>query len=185
MLGPVTDAADSIPVVEEGIRLVAHDPGWPRAFERERLLLEPLLAPFLAGGIHHIGSTAVAGMTAKPVIDIMAGVRDLDQARAVIPGLAALNYCYFPYRDWMLWFCKPRPDLRTHHLHLVPHSHPEFERRLAFRDLLRRDPASFREYLDLKLRLAELFPCDREAYTDGKAELVARLSGLAVNAAPP
>ncbi|MHB1854597.1 MAG: GrpB family protein [Acidimicrobiales bacterium] len=53
--------------------MVAHDPSWSRAFERERLLLEPLLAPFLEAGIHHIGGAAVAGMTAKPVIDIMAG----------------------------------------------------------------------------------------------------------------
>ena len=67
---------------EERVHVVDYDPAWPARFEAERALLERVVAPWLEGGVHHVGSTAVPGLAAKPVVDIMVGVRDLEEARA-------------------------------------------------------------------------------------------------------
>lgn len=141
-------------MTEEPISLVAYDATWPRMFEEERGLLEKLLSPWLSGSIEHIGSTAVAGLTAKPVIDIMAGVADLASSVQAIPALSELAYQYFPYRrDVMHWFCKPSPERRTHHLHLVPTDSPLWVDRLLFRDYLRNTPVAAAEYASLKIAL--------------------------------
>lgn len=160
---------------EEPIRLVPFDPSWPSRFEAERARLEQAIGEWAVGGIHHIGSTAVPGMEAKPVIDIMAGVRDLEQSRACFAPLADLDYVYFPYLpEERHWFCKPGPRRRTHHLHLVPAGSPRFRAHLAFRDRLRADPALAVEYAELKRELAARFEHDREAYTDGKDDFIVR-----------
>jgi GrpB-like predicted nucleotidyltransferase (UPF0157 family) len=155
------------------VEIVPYDAAWPGRFEAERALLEQALAPWLKGGIHHVGSTAVPGLAAKPVIDIMAGVRDRDEARAAIEPLAELEYEYWPYRaDVMHWFCKPSDAFRTHHLYLMEPTGDEWAARLAFRDHLRAHPETAREYAELKLALAERFRADREAYTEAKGAFV-------------
>lgn len=154
------------------VEIVPHDPAWPARFEAERARLAEVLGPWLDGGIHHFGSTAVPGLAAKPVIDILAGVRSLQEARGVIEPLARLGYTHVPYRDGHLWFCKPHRAHRTHHLHLVEPSHPEWAARLAFRDLLRADAQIAAAYQRLKERLAVRYRHDREAYTEAKAEFV-------------
>jgi GrpB-like predicted nucleotidyltransferase (UPF0157 family) len=163
------------------VEIVPYDPAWPARFEDERRLLGQALEPWLEGGIHHVGSTAVPGLAAKPVIDIMAGVRDREQARAAFEPLAALEYRYWPYRpEVMHWFCKPSESFRTHHLHLLEPDDPEWGARLAFRDALRAQPKLAREYELLKRELAARFRDDREAYTEAKAgfvrEVLARVS---------
>ena len=155
------------------IEIVRHDHFWPARFEAERSLLEVILAPWLSGPIEHIGSTAVAGLAAKPVIDIMAAVDSLEASRPAIAAVARLGYVYFPYKaDAMHWFCKPSPSLRTHHLHLVPFASPLWAQRLRFRDALRNDTGLAAQYAELKLQLARQFPLDREAYTDGKTAFI-------------
>jgi GrpB-like predicted nucleotidyltransferase (UPF0157 family) len=150
-----------------------HDVAWPAMFEAERDLLAPVLAPWAAGPIEHIGSTAVPGLPAKPIIDIMAGVRDLAASRPAIEALKPLSYCYFDYKgDVLHWFCKPSDQERTHHLHLVPYESPLWRERLAFRDRLRADAAVRAAYRDLKLRLAAEHRDDREAYTDAKTDFI-------------
>ncbi len=141
--------------------------------ERARLL--DAIRPCLAGPVEHIGSTAVPGLAAKPVVDIMAGVESLDASRPAIPILEAHEYCYAPYRsDVMHWFCKPSPAFRTHHLHLVPVGSRRWIEQLAFRDYLRANPDAAMEYAALKWRLADAHRFDREAYTDAKAPFVER-----------
>ena len=136
-------------------------------------MLARALSPWLAGPIEHIGSTAVPGLTAKPVIDIMAGVRDLESSVDARVPLAALHYMYFPYRpDVMHWFCKPSPGRRTHHLHLVPVKSALWTERLIFRDYLRSSSATAAEYAALKVALAVQHQFDREAYTDAKGAFV-------------
>jgi GrpB-like predicted nucleotidyltransferase (UPF0157 family) len=166
-------AYDAIVTVrEDPVRIFPYDPSWPIEFERERARLAPWLAPW-ATVIEHIGSTAVPGLAAKPVIDIMAGVRTLEESRPAIDALAALEYLHFPYKpDVMHWFCKPSPQHRTHHLHLVPIGSALWKERLAFRDALRHDPALAREYAALKVRLAGELEHDREAYTEAKGPFV-------------
>jgi GrpB-like predicted nucleotidyltransferase (UPF0157 family) len=155
------------------IEIVPHNNSWPAKFAAERSVLEATLAPWLAGPIEHIGSTAVPGLAAKPVIDIMAAVHSLEASRPAIAAVAQSDYVYFPYKaDEMHWFCKPSPSLRTHHLHLVPIASPLWARRLRFRDALCNNAALAAQYADLKLQLANQFPMDREAYTDGKTAFV-------------
>jgi GrpB-like predicted nucleotidyltransferase (UPF0157 family) len=155
------------------IELVPYSTAWPEQFASEARLLQAVLGPWLAGEIQHIGSTAVPGLTAKPVIDIMAPVSGLEEALPAVEALRDLEYVHFPYkRDEMLWFCKPSPAHRTHHLHLVPASSALWQRRLVFRDALRREPALAAEYEQLKVRLAAAHPGDREAYTEGKSPFI-------------
>lgn len=170
----VSDIPDSAPEApDEPIRVVAYDPRWPACFERERVLLEDAIGPWVVAGIHHVGSTAVPGLDAKPIVDILVGVEDLVGSRACFEPLAGLGYLYAPYlSEEMHWFCKPDSSRRTHHLHLIPADSMRFRDELDFRDRLRGSPELAAEYAALKHRLADRFPRDREAYTDAKAGFI-------------
>ncbi len=172
---------NNIPQGEAPVEIVVYDPLWPSKFETERALLQVVLAPWLTGPIEHVGSTAIPGIPAKPVIDIMAAVENLEASRPAISALVESGYVYFPYRpDIMHWFCKPSAAFRTHHLHLTPLSSERWDKCLAFRDAVRGDQSLAVEYAALKHRLAGEFKFDREAYTDGKAPFVERvLSSIA------
>ncbi len=136
--------------------LVPYDPKWPRLFEEERAALELVLEPWLEGGIHHIGSTAIPGITAKPIIDMMAGVRDLEEARGAFEPLRRLSYEYAFHRPGTHRFAKPAPPSPpTHHLHLTEPGSDLWRERLAFRDALRADPSLVAEYETLKQGLLE------------------------------
>lgn len=166
---------------EEPIQVVAYDESWPARFNDERAILHQVLIHWSAGTIEHIGSTAVPGLAAKPVIDIMVGVESLAASRPAIPVLSKIEYCYFPYRtESMHWFCKPSPSLRTHHLHLVPFQSRLWVERLAFRDYLRTHAEAAREYAELKYRLAEQYRFDREGYTEAKTPFVERIIKLSL-----
>jgi len=161
---------------EAPIEVVPYDAGWPAAFAAERALLEQALRPWLAGAIEHIGSTAVPGLPAKPIIDIMAPVTSLADSRPAIAAAESIAYVYFPYEpERMHWFCKPSPAFRTHHLHLVPFRSALWTQRIRFRDALRADSALAAEYAALKLGLAQRFRHDREAYTEAKTAFVERV----------
>jgi GrpB-like predicted nucleotidyltransferase (UPF0157 family) len=160
-------------MLEEPIAVVAYDPRWPQLFDEERARLQAVLRPWLVGAIEHIGSTAVPGLAAKPIIDIMAAVADLPSSLDARAALESLDYVYFPYRpDVMHWFCKPTPARRTHHLHLVPVASPLWTDRLTFRDHLRSSGAAAAEYAALKHALAQQHRFDREAYTEAKGSFV-------------
>lgn len=165
--------------MDEPIRVVGYDPQWPERFERERALLAGAIGEWATGGIHHVGSTAVPDLEAKPTIDVLVGVEDLESSRACFEPLAALGYLYAPYRpEEMHWFCKPSPSRREFHLHLVPVGSARFRDELRFRDRLRLNPELAREYAELKKSLAARFRTDREGYTEGKSDFVARVLGL-------
>jgi GrpB-like predicted nucleotidyltransferase (UPF0157 family) len=153
-----------------------YNSAWPEMFEKESAFLSELLKPFLAGPIEHVGSTAIPGMAAKPVIDIMVAVESLEASTAAIDLLKANGYCYYPYKaDVMHWFCKPTPWVRTHHLHLIPFESELWHQRLAFRDHLRNDELDAKAYAELKLNLAEQYTNDREAYTQKKWPFIKRI----------
>jgi len=159
--------------VADLVRIVPYDPAWPAKFEAERAQLLPVLAPWLAGEIQHVGSTSVPGLGAKAVIDILAEVTGLQESRAAIEPLQALSYWWAPYQEErMNWFCKPSPEHRTHHLHLVVPGSEAWREELAFRDALRAEPETARAYEELKRRLADEHDTDREAYTVAKTEFV-------------
>lgn len=166
-------AGDSL---DEPVRIVPYDPRWPRSFTAEREALAKTLGKHVVGGIHHVGSTSVPGLDAKPIIDILVGVRDLEASRVCFAALAALGYRYAPYRtEEMHWFCKPHPARRTHHLHLMPAGSERFRDELDFRDYLRNHSDAAAAYASLKHRLAKQFEHDREGYTDAKSDFVSSI----------
>jgi GrpB-like predicted nucleotidyltransferase (UPF0157 family) len=171
-------APDNLVTVADRIAVVAYDPAWQRKFDEERLLLERVLRPWLEGEINHVGSTAIPGLAAKPVIDMIAGVADLDEARAAFDPLSTLSYVYTPHRPHIAHhFSKPSAALSTltHNLHLTEVGSDLWRERLAFRDALRESAVLANEYAVLKQRLAEEHPTDGGAYTAGKREFVGRV----------
>ncbi len=157
------------------LEIVAYDPDWPARFETER---KRVLALFAPGGavLEHVGSTAVPGLAAKPIVDMMLGVERLAEVEARIPALEALGYEYvaqhevrFPERRFL---ARPRSGPRTHHLHAVERGSGFWRRHLGFRDLLRADPRTARAYEDLKRGLARQHAEDREAYTEAKTDFI-------------
>jgi len=115
----------------------------------------------------------VSGLAAKPIIDIMAAVQDLESSRPALVELQKIGYCYAPYKAGLMhWLCKPSPEVRTHHLHLVPFGSGLWTERLAFRDLLATNPMMARDYAALKFHLAAVHPHDREQYTEGKGPFI-------------
>jgi len=135
--------------------LVHYSQEWAESFSRERALLLRALEPWLAANVEHVGSTSVPGMSAKPVIDMLAGVSDLQEARRAAGPLLELDYHYRPHRPEAHLFEKPHVgDWRgqTHHLHLTEPGSDLWRERLAFRDALREDAALVGEYNDWKIR---------------------------------
>jgi GrpB-like predicted nucleotidyltransferase (UPF0157 family) len=155
---------------DAAVLIVDYDPAWPSAYEIERARIESLLSV----EVHHIGSTAVPGLAAKPIIDMMTLISSYEQPVATL--IDQLGYQYpvafnetLSERRFLLY---PTPAARTHHLHLVTDP-DELARYLRFRDRLRADPELARRYAELKRRLADLHRHDREAYTDAKTEFIA------------
>lgn len=159
------------------IRVVPYDPAWPSAFEREAARVRPLLEPYLTGPVEHIGSTAVPGLAAKPIIDMVAVVRSYDDAAAIAAALQPLGWAWAPEpQDDELRrasFCFPDPGYRSHHLHAIEDSSPHWRRWIAFRDALRAEAALAGDYAALKTQLARDFAHERDRYRSGKSAFVA------------
>jgi len=159
------------------IRVVPYDPSWPASFEAHRVPLERALAPALVLPIAHIGSTAVPGLGAKPIIDMLAVVVDIglvDQ-RAVVESDWVLAPEPDDDAERRLSFCRPTVERRTHHLHVVEESFGGWREWVAFRDHLRTDPEVLRRYEELKRDLASSFgsdPNDRTDYRRGKTAFI-------------
>lgn len=161
--------------IREQVRIFPYDPKWPEKYEMERERLVALFPEaFLA--LEHVGSTAVPGMAAKPIVDMIGGVRSLEEADALLPVLCQNGYSTSAEFNATLadqrWLMKHAMGHRTHHLHLLIHKGGEWRRKIAFRNSLRMNPDVARRYQELKANLAEAMGSDREAYTSAKAEFV-------------
>lgn len=158
------------------IIIVEYDPGWPALFTQEAVRVWQVLGNEIVVQVEHIGSTAVPGLAAKPVIDLMVWVHSLEKAQHAVPLLEALGYIYWrdnPYSG-RLFFVKGMPLYgwqRTHHLYIVQ-AYNEFWKHLLFRDYLRLHPDEAKRYEALKRDLAARFREDREAYTNGKSDYI-------------
>jgi hypothetical protein len=110
--------------IDAPIHVVPYDPRWVAKFEDERVVLEALLAPWRLGPIEHVGSTAVPGLCAKPVIDVMVGVPSLSGSEPTKAALRGVGYQYAEYKtDVMHWFCNfPRDRLQTRKKKVSPRS---------------------------------------------------------------
>ncbi len=167
-------------VTRERVEVAPYDPRWPERFERERDHLRASLPSDLVGRIEHFGSTAVPGLCAKPVVDMLVEVRDLGEARTrIAPVLEARGYDYFWRPTWgddtppfYAWFIKrDGAGRRTHHIHMVEADFEHWDR-LLFRDYLVKHPDVARDYGALKERLARDHVDDRVAYTKAKTAFI-------------
>ena len=158
--------------LESGVvRLVDYDPRWPGLFEAEAERLRESLAP-LSISLEHVGSTAIPGLCAKPVLDVLAGYDDPARLPECIAALVAAGYVHrgeqeIPGREF---FRRGTP--RAYHVHLARREGAFWQDHLRFRDALRADPALRDGYARVKRELAAKHPTDRESYIEGKTSFV-------------
>src|SRR5580765_2888992 len=149
-----------------------YDPAWPGAFVRLRDRAQEALGE-VAIGIEHVGSTAVPGLPAKDLIDMVVVIESEDDLPEAISRLEAIGYeargsLGVEGREAFWW---PEGEKR-HHLYVSPQTSAELQAQVAFRDLLLSDPALAQDYVELKRELAERFRDDRSRYTEGKTEFI-------------
>ncbi len=168
--------------LESGVvRLVPYQSAWSVLFEREASRLREVTGNKI-GRIEHMGSTAIPGMEAKPILDLMAEVETEADGLGLAPAIETLGYEFRPDEDvpGRLYFRKRLPDGRcTHHLSLTERGSEFSRRQILFRDYLRSHARLMQEYLVLKRRLAARFRFDRESYIEGKTEFVKKVHHLA------
>jgi GrpB-like predicted nucleotidyltransferase (UPF0157 family) len=151
--------------------IVDYDAAWPRRYEAERARIADALGD-LAAGIEHVGSTSVPRCAAKPIIDIMVGIREVREGLRCITPLIGLDYdCVGEFGvPGRLYFRKGSP--RSHHVHMVELGCEFWQRHLTFRDVLRSRPKLVAEYSALKRRLAGQYGDDRVGYTEAKSPFI-------------
>lgn len=161
----------------EQVFVVPYDPLWIQSFNQIREELESALGA-LAVAIEHVGSTSVAGLSAKPIIDIDIVISDKSMLSETIEALSQIGYIHegdlgisgreaFTYED--------KKHLMKHHLYVCPSDSPELRRHLAFRDYLRTHPEAAKEYGRIKEQAAKLFPHDIERYIAYKSAFIERI----------
>ncbi len=168
----------------ECVEVVESDPSWPARGLALAAELDEVLWPWLAAGVEHVGSTAVPGLLAKPVLDLMAAVPDPDAlVRDGSARLGAVGWVLvapeLDARPWRRFFVQPdgRGARRLAHLHVMRPDEPRWAQQLAFRDRLRADQELARQYAELKTTLARQHPDDRERYTEAKREFIEAVLG--------
>jgi len=162
---------------QDRVDLVEYDATWPGRFEAEARALRAALAGLDVGAfdLQHVGSTAIPGVAAKPIIDILLISDEPARWPALIEPIGTLGYVFWadnPRRD-RLFFVKGMPpfgERRTHHVHV--RTSPDARATLLFRDHLRRHPDAVARYAALKRDLSARYPTDRDAYTEGKGSFV-------------
>ena len=163
------------------VEVVEYDKQWPALFEIEALKIKGILGDELIA-IYHIGSTAVENLRSKPIIDIMAVVRDITKVDNYNKEFKKLGY--EPKGEFGIAgrrYFRKGLTIRTHHVHIFEISiNKDIERHLAVRDYLRTHPQDAYEYGQLKSKLAALYPSDIEAYCAGKDAFVKELERKAL-----
>lgn len=182
--GLVSDQPDYVTkALREEVAIEPYDPEWPRRFEEEKRRLRECLPGKLIGRIEHFGSTAVPGLAAKPIIDMLVEVASLEAVhRTIAPILQDLGYEYFwrprftgSERVGYTWFIKrDARGRRTHHIHMLEKG-AEYRERLLFRDYLIDHPDAARRYESLKREAVEKHAHDRRAYAKAKRQFIDRV----------
>ncbi|MED1202631.1 GrpB family protein [Heyndrickxia acidicola] len=162
------------------VRVVCYDASWKDIFWSESFALKEVLKDNVSH-IHHIGSTAIPGMSAKPIIDILIEAYTLEAVDSREGELGELGYSAYGENGILnRRFFSKGGDRRTHHVHIYQAGDRNIERHLAFRDYLISYPEKAKEYSGQKRMLAAKYPCDIEGYIAGKDELVKRLEAEAL-----
>ena len=174
---------------KRSVMVIPYQTHWPAVFATEQASILAALGT-TALALHHIGSTAVPGLAAKPIIDLLLEVTDLSEFDTKAAALASLGYIakgengisgrrYF-YRN-----TAPGSNQRSHHLHVFVRGAPQVGQHLTLRDYLRQNPGAAAEYSALKQRLARQFPSDTHSYQAGKDHFVTQLLQQALQATDP
>ena len=167
------------------IYMVPHDPNWRQEFEREAAQITAVLG----GGVitvHHIGSTAIPGIYAKPVLDMLLVVHDhaaLDEKQAQMEALGYEARGEFGIPGRRYFRRNNALGDRTHQVHAFEQGSPQIDRHLAFRDYMIAHPEAAQKYSGLKRELAAKHPNDMEAYMDGKDEFIQEIDRQAARRA--
>lgn len=159
------------------VEVVPYNPNWSNLFEVEAKQWFNLLNLNVIA-IHHIGSTAIPNIYAKPIIDLLIEVKDINQVDQCHPTIAAQNYDIMgeygiPGRRF---FRKHNSNgTRSHHIHIYQQHSPQIQRHLAFRDYMRTHPQAAQQYSQLKQKLAKKYPEEIESYMDGKDPFIKKI----------
>ena len=158
----------------EAVFLREHDPAWFTIGAQIVARLRPLLGERVVA-VEHVGSTAVPGLAAKPIIDIAVGLSRLEDYESLIQPLAALDYNYIPEIRIPGEYFFRRHEPSAFHLHVLEYNSPHWQNYLFFRDYLCANPQVAQEYIELKRELAERYANDRPSYTRGKAQFIEQM----------
>lgn len=163
------------------LEVCRYDEEWPKQFHQEMKKLQDIYGEEIVT-IHHIGSTSIKGLKAKPIIDIMPVVRDIKEIDKFDDRMKEIGY--EPRGEngipWRRYFQKGG-DFRTHHVHIYQEGDSQINRHLAFRDYLRMNRELKTKYGDLKERLSKQFPYDIASYIKGKEQLVSEIEKKALS----
>ncbi len=173
------------PQTRPPITIAGYDACWPALYEEERGRILATIGPWVAD-IQHVGSTAVPGLGAKPIIDIMVGLRSLEDARRCIGSLETIEYEYvpeyeveMPYRRYLRRRLPDGHPVLGYHLHMVETASGFWQRHLLFRDYLREHPETAGQYEALKRELAARYGSDHDGYSGAKTEFITGIEAKA------
>lgn len=163
---------------QDHIDITPYDSNWPAVASVEIEKLRAILPKEKIIDIQHVGSTAIPGLSSKPIVDIQIAAHSLDEMKVIaIPALQKLGYEFWyenpdPNRMFFAKGMPPYGEKRTHHIHIVEPTSKEWSGKINFRDYLIAHPEIAKEYQELKIRLAQQYIHDREKYTEAKGEFV-------------
>ncbi len=165
------------------VKLVPHSPEWKQHFQLEHKLLKKAIGHYVVE-IRHIGSTAIPTIYAKPIIDIMAGLRQVEDVKHCIEPLKQIGYTYMGEQEIPGWhfFTKGNKSVKTHHLHVVEWKSEYWVTHILFQEYLCRHPEVAYAYEKLKLDLEQKYPDDRESYTRDKSDFIHAMTEMAQRA---
>lgn len=164
------------------VKVVPYDPTWPKKFREEAETLRQLMSDEIID-IHHIGSTSIPNMSAKPIIDLLIEVKEIHKIDEYTKRLSSYGYLAFgengiPGRRY---FIKGSKTIRTHHIHMFQKGNREINRHIAFRDYLSTHHPEALQYATLKMQLAKQHPMNIEKYIQGKLNLIQEINQKAAN----
>lgn len=162
------------------VELAEYNSNWKEEYEREEKLLKEVLGERIIA-IHHIGSTSIEGLKAKPVIDILVVINSLDEITEIEE---ILRPYYYENRGQQgvpdrYFFAKGPEDARSHYIHFVEPNSKTYYNQVYFKKYLIEHPEYIKKYCDLKQELAEKYPDERPKYTQGKNEFITSVINLA------
>lgn len=180
--GEHMDTWQSLGTPGEHIEVVEYRAAWPRIFEREAAAILSACRPWITD-VHHIGSTSVPGLAAKPILDVLPVAAGPAEGQEAVAPMTALGYRYRGENGiaGRFYFDRVVDGRTVMHVHMFPAGHPEVRRHLVFRDHLWTNRDAAREYERLKRELATRYRDDRRAYTESKAAFITSVIEAAMN----